>query len=333
MGSFFRPSHPPLAGSAASFTSAPPANSPPWIVTALFTSGTMAEVLSPPPFQPEPFTTPEGLYLPSPTHFLPTYVPVPIAGNPLPPIPVRMALTEVRYPPRKEGTGFGGLLGLGSSSVREESGDGESTTSDDPTGSSGAPSEQLSSSVSDMHLLAPPSPNGAVSALSSSFASTSLSSSSALGSTPGRSGGFLLRPTSGAGANPRPKTSLRSTSSSFVTRIQSPESSLALLANRSKTGETVTWGFWHHGRTLGWVELGGKAKEPLARITFSQQLSTIAIQELNRTHEKMDLFLGFGTGDVVWFGASPAAGSMGDHPAVRSRRAEHRLIPVRSNPP
>jgi hypothetical protein len=271
------------------------------------------EQAPPSPFQPEPFTTPEGLYLPSPTHFLPTYVPVPIAGNPLPPIPVRMALTEVRYPARKEGTGLGGLLGLGgSSSVREESGDGESTTSDDPTGSSGAPSEQMSSSISDMHLLAPPSPNGAVGALSSSFASTSLSSSSALGSTPGRSGGFLSRPANGAGANPRPKTSLRSTSSSFVTRIQSPESSLALLANRSKTGETVTWGFWHHGRTLGWVELGGKAKEPLARITFSQQLSAVAVQEMGKTHERMDLFLGFGTGDIVWLGAcvgSPALAS------------------------
>lgn len=259
------------------------------------------------PFQPEAFTTPEGLYIPSPTHFLPTYVPVPIAGNPLPPIPVRMVLTEIRYPPRKEGTGFGGLLGLGGTkdSLKEESADGESTTSDDPTGSSGAPSEQLSSSVPDM--LAPTSPNATNGALSTSFVSSTLSASTSppFGSVPSRTG-FLSRPTNGGGGppHPRPRNSLRSTSSSFVTRIQSPESSVNVLASRSKTGETVTWGFWHYGRTLGWVELGGKTKEPIARITFSQQISTVAVQELGKSHERMDAFLGFGTGDLVWFGAS-----------------------------
>lgn len=60
---------------------------------------------------------------------------------------------------------------------------------------------------------------------------------------------------------PRPKNNLRSSSSTFVTRLQALDSLPKIMAEKGRGGpETVRWGFWNLGRTLGWGEEGGKVK-------------------------------------------------------------------------
>ena len=60
---------------------------------------------------------------------------------------------------------------------------------------------------------------------------------------------------------PRPKNNLRSSNSTFVTRLQAVDNLPKVLAERGKNGgEMVRWGFWNLGRTFGWGEEGGKMK-------------------------------------------------------------------------
>lgn len=64
-------------------------------------------------------------------------------------------------------------------------------------------------------------------------------------------------------ALPRPKTGLRSSNSTFVTRLQAADNLPKLLADRGRgatSGEWVRWGFWNLGRTFGWGEEGTKFK-------------------------------------------------------------------------
>ena len=60
---------------------------------------------------------------------------------------------------------------------------------------------------------------------------------------------------------PRPKNNLRSSSSTFVTRLQALDSLPKIMAERGRGGgEMVRWGFWNLGRTFGWGEEGGRVK-------------------------------------------------------------------------
>jgi len=60
---------------------------------------------------------------------------------------------------------------------------------------------------------------------------------------------------------PRPKNNLRSSSSTFVTRLQALDQLPKILAERGRNGgENVRWGFWNLGRTFGWGEEGGRVK-------------------------------------------------------------------------
>ena len=70
------------------------------------------------------------------------------------------------------------------------------------------------------------------------------------------------RPTAAApNTLPRPKNNLRSSNSTFVTRLQAVDNLPNVLAERGKNGgEMVRWGFWNLGRTFGWGEEGGKMK-------------------------------------------------------------------------
>jgi hypothetical protein len=62
-----------------------------------------------------------------------------------------------------------------------------------------------------------------------------------------------------AGALPRPKNNLRSSNSTFVTRLQAYDGLPKHMAAKTG-GEVVRWGFWNLGRTFGWGEEGGKLK-------------------------------------------------------------------------
>lgn len=62
-------------------------------------------------------------------------------------------------------------------------------------------------------------------------------------------------------ALPRPKNNLRSSNSTFVTRLQIIDNLPKIMAERGKNGgEFVKWGFWNLGRTFAWAEEGGRVK-------------------------------------------------------------------------
>lgn len=112
---------------------------------------------------------------------------------------------------------------------------------------------------------------------------------------------------------PRPKNNLRSSSSTFVTRLQALDALPKILADKGKTGaETVRWGFWNLGRTFGWAEEGGKIKvsitylnpthvqDTLSRVTFSQVPTCHAVSLHTVSQERVDCVVGFSSGDIVW---------------------------------
>ncbi|TFK76252.1 catabolite repression protein creC [Pluteus cervinus] len=95
----------------------------------------------------------------------------------------------------------------------------------------------------------------------------------------------------------RPKHGMRGTSSTFITRMQTMEGLTKYL--QSKQGE-VTYLFYNQGRSFLWVEAGSKAKEPLARITFSSAPTCHDVNLSTASPEHLDVIIGFSTGDLIW---------------------------------
>ncbi|ESK94167.1 catabolite repression protein crec [Moniliophthora roreri MCA 2997] len=98
-------------------------------------------------------------------------------------------------------------------------------------------------------------------------------------------------------ANSRPKHNIKTTSSTFITRIQYAEGYAKLM--QSKQGET-SFLFYNQVKTLLWIEAGIKAKEPLARITFSAHPTCHDVNPLTASHDRLDVIVGFSTGDLIW---------------------------------
>lgn len=117
----------------------------------------------------------------------------------------------------------------------------------------------------------------------------------------------------------KPKHNMRTTSSTFITRMQSAEGLNKIIA--SKQGE-VTFMFFNSGKTFLWYEVGANAKvciyvsnllyttanvkrqEPLTRISFSAFPTCHDVNTLTASPERLDVVIGFSTGDLVWFGLS-----------------------------
>ncbi|KAJ7481231.1 catabolite repression protein creC [Mycena galericulata] len=95
----------------------------------------------------------------------------------------------------------------------------------------------------------------------------------------------------------RPKHNIRTTSSTFITRIQNSEGFPRSL--QSKQGD-VTFLFYNVAKSFLWIEAGSKAKEPLARITFSAHPTCHDVNLATSSSERLDVIIGFGTGDLVW---------------------------------
>ncbi|KAJ7632962.1 catabolite repression protein creC [Roridomyces roridus] len=95
----------------------------------------------------------------------------------------------------------------------------------------------------------------------------------------------------------RPKHNIRTTSSTFITRIQNAEGSPRSL--QSKQGD-VTFLFYNAAKSFLWIEAGSKSKEPLARITFSAYPTCHDVNILTSSSERLDVIIGFSTGDLVW---------------------------------
>lgn len=96
----------------------------------------------------------------------------------------------------------------------------------------------------------------------------------------------------------RPKHNMRTTSSTFITRLHSVEGLSKTLA--AKHGE-VTFLFYNTGKAFLWIEVGTKAKEPLTRISFSAYPTCHDINPSTAASERLDVIIGFNTGDLVWF--------------------------------
>ncbi|KAG8716208.1 hypothetical protein FRC11_007382 [Ceratobasidium sp. 423] len=96
----------------------------------------------------------------------------------------------------------------------------------------------------------------------------------------------------------RPKNSIKTTSSSFVTRLHTMEGLSKYLAGKS--GD-VTFMFYNAGKSFYWMDVSGKLKEPLARISFSQFPTCHAVNTLTSSSTCLDIVIGFNTGDLIWF--------------------------------
>lgn len=96
----------------------------------------------------------------------------------------------------------------------------------------------------------------------------------------------------------RPKHSIKTTSSSFVTRLHTMEGLSKHLAGKS--GD-VTFMFYNAGKSFYWMDVSAKHKEPLARISFSQYPSCHAVNHLTASSTCLDVIIGFNTGDLIWF--------------------------------
>ncbi|KAI5116686.1 hypothetical protein M0805_007507 [Coniferiporia weirii] len=229
------------------------------------------------------FVAPEGVYSVTEEH-----KPTPLNTHIIPPVvyPARLSTVVVRYPLSKPAIspGLAQLLGGGkdrdNKKEQEKQGrekeDGQSLSSSDKPGTdedgtSGSPDIQASP-----HLQ-PQSPPP--------FESPKLFSSPSIGMG-------KKKPTS------RPKHNIRTTTSTFVTRLQSAENLKQILQN--KQGD-VTFMFYNHAKNLFWTDLGTKAKEPLARITFSAYPTCHDVNKDTARSTNLDVVIGFSTGDLIWF--------------------------------
>ncbi|KAH9930755.1 WD40-repeat-containing domain protein [Fomitopsis serialis] len=96
----------------------------------------------------------------------------------------------------------------------------------------------------------------------------------------------------------RPKHNMRTTSSTFITRLQNADNLHRNL--QSKQGET-TFLFYNSAKSFIWTEAGTKAKETLARIHFSAHPTCHDVNLATVCPERIDVIIGFNTGDLLWF--------------------------------
>lgn len=124
----------------------------------------------------------------------------------------------------------------------------------------------------------------------------------------------------------RPKNNLRSSNSSFITRVTTNELFNKLVSSpphldpsvfassqfsecppRGTNPAPTHWVFLNSGRTLVWAlaDPKGKLKEPLMRLWFSANVTCHAMCEQTKVApgqngERLDLAVGFTTGDILW---------------------------------
>ena len=212
-----------------------------------------------------------------------------VNGQAQPSQPVRFSWATVYFPAKAGEKSFGRMLGMGAGSKSEAPGDmiSESTES--------------SSEDEDVQRLPPVAYDAQLSVLPQQSTGKRM--------TFGKSVPASL---------PRPKTSMRSNSSSFITSWRYGIDYAKLAAEKGKNGpEVVRWAFWNLGRTVGWGEEGTKAKvgclhfllmqgslsslqEPNLRVSFSAMPTCHAVSPHTTSPDRMDLIVGFATGDILW---------------------------------
>ncbi|KAG6336319.1 hypothetical protein ID866_2768 [Astraeus odoratus] len=229
------------------------------------------------------FVAPEGVYSVTEEHKPPTGPAYPGAATPL--FPTRLSTITVRFNNTKPASspGLAQLLGanLTKDSRKEKDKDKDK---DRPL------LEERSLSSTDTHDDSHTSPD--VSSPQTTVAQDSPISPEAHS---------LFAHPSGAGkkkATARPKHNMRTTSSTFLTRVQTIEGLNKILSN--KHGD-VTFLFYNYSKAFFWVEVGSKSKEPLTRIAFSAFPTCHDVNPFTASPERLDVVIGFSSGDLVWF--------------------------------
>ncbi|KAJ7735429.1 catabolite repression protein creC [Mycena olivaceomarginata] len=207
------------------------------------------------------FVAPEGVYTVTEEH-KPSVLPHVVAAAP-PIYPTRVSTVVVKFPANKSGggPGFAQLLGGNKESRKEkpkEKEDAISLSSSDSPEDDTSPTQDTATRE---HTLFAPTAAGKKRAVS------------------------------------RPKHNIRTTSSTFITRMQNAEGSSRIL--QSKQGD-VTFIFYNVSKSFLWIEAGAKTKEPLARVTFSAYPTCHDVNLSTSSSEHLDVIIGFSTGDLVW---------------------------------
>ncbi|KAI8920085.1 putative catabolite repression protein creC [Powellomyces hirtus] len=98
------------------------------------------------------------------------------------------------------------------------------------------------------------------------------------------------------------KSAIVKPSSSLVSKVVANENLAKILSNRANE---TTYMLLNIGTSLGWMEYGGKSKDPLSTIYFRDATATcIDINVL--TKDNIDTIIGFNTGDILHY--SPMTG-------------------------
>ncbi|KAI0320754.1 WD40 repeat-like protein [Amylostereum chailletii] len=226
------------------------------------------------------FVAPEGVYSVTEEH-----KPIPVTHTAPPPLyPTRLATVTVRFPASKQGTpGLGQLLGGGKDFWKDR-----------------VPAKEDGVSVSSSDT---PDDNTTPDA---SNAQESLPQSPVVGPEHHHPhhGLFTHHPHIHSNGKrktaSRPRHNMRTTSSTFITRLHGTEGLSKTL--QSKQGD-VTYLFYNSAKNFYWLEAGNKIKacEPLARISFSAYPTCHAVNQYTATHDHLDIIIGFQTGDLIWF--------------------------------
>ena len=217
------------------------------------------------------FVAPEGVY--SVTE---EYKPVPIhihsVNNAAPIHPTKLSTITVRFPATKQGStpGFAQLLGgnreaAKKDNLKDKGQDGNSLSSSD------TPEDSF------------PSPD-----MTGQDSPTVAQDIPSLFSVGGKKKHIS-----------RPKQNIRTTSSTFISRLQSAEGLGKSM--QAKQGD-VTFLFYNSAKSFLWAEVGSKSKEPLARVTFTAFPTCHDINPATASSDRLDVVIGFNTGDLVWFG-------------------------------
>ncbi|KAL9715338.1 hypothetical protein Ac2012v2_002001 [Leucoagaricus gongylophorus] len=108
----------------------------------------------------------------------------------------------------------------------------------------------------------------------------------------------IFSPRPGKKSSARPKHNMRTSSSSFVTRIQSTDGWPKLLQSKHGTAVVVVY---NAAKSLVLVDGTSRAKqEPLARVSFSACPTCHDINPVTASGDHLDIIIGFSTGDIVW---------------------------------
>jgi WD40 repeat protein len=98
----------------------------------------------------------------------------------------------------------------------------------------------------------------------------------------------------------KPKNNIVKSSSSFVSRVITHESSTKRLAERNPDG---LFAFANINRAFQWLDLSAKNKEePLAKILFTKaHMLCHDVNELTKLSTHIDVVMGSSAGDILWY--------------------------------